>query len=265
MTWFIIEKYQGNIGQYTYSIVYQEEYQNAQAMYEYNYGKSPSSEYLWISSTSPTGYNDGTAYVDSNGNILWGSSAVGGGVNVPNTPTEGGIFEEQYLIWVEMPSSVVNVIDTSFGRRILREYMNKQGWEMLYTVGKGNGIEIYAYPTGTAPIIYVAIGLLALIFAVIGTYFLKYTVTAVSNNKVIAAAEATEKEVAARLGDIAGDETLPEEVRIAAANKLIELSGGVVTQPAVTPNLPNPAGGGAAIGAGTVIALLGAAYLLSKD
>lgn len=125
------------------------------------------------------------------------------------------------------------------------EYVLKPlGWYVPLVVTEGNQLIIYLGETGSlslAAILVIIIGVLAL-FGLIS-----FSWSVIEKEQTIQEAEETEQTLLEALYKIAGDHTLPLDVRIEAANKILELEA-VVTQP---PQLPPKTNGGTLFGLGT--------------
>ena len=143
----------------------------------------------------------------------------------------------------------------------LEYVLNPFGWYVPLVVTEGTQLVIYLGERGSlslAAILVIVVGVLAL-FGLIS-----FSWSVIERDNTIQEAEETEQTLLEALYKIAGDYTLPLDIRMEAANKILELEA-VVTLP---PKLPPSGGSGAGgclggIGSGALIAFA-AVYLLSR-
>lgn len=141
----------------------------------------------------------------------------------------------------------------------LEYVLNPLGWYVPLVVTEGNQLIIYLGERGSITLgtaLVLVIGVLAL-FGLIS-----FSWSVIEREQTIQEAEETEQTLLEALYKIAGDYTLPLDVRMDAANKILELESVVTLPPVLPPSsiIPPLIKGGIS---GALLALA-AVYLLSK-
>jgi len=144
-------------------------------------------------------------------------------------------WDTHYEIEIEMPSAFAFAVNSNTFANIIRRYANSKGWGIAYSGFIDGKFRAYLYPIGTIAIVYVVIGIAALL-VMIGVFLrTAYLIRRVSDNNVIAQAEMTEQGAIAALENIVNDTTIDDDIREEAAVKIIELSDDVIIKPPVIP------------------------------